>query len=249
MDLSCSSGIQVKGDTVAEIRDDVIIEDHFRLFFNGQYLTTLVASPDRLEDLGAGFIICEGLSDEIESVSVTGNDISVSAVPRKDISLELESSGGFRVMGEAKTVDSSIEITPDGVRAVTGAIESETWRRTGGVHCSVLFCEGDLVTRACDVGRHNTLDKVVGYAARGGLDRSQCVVGCTGRQPAGMVAKVANAGIPIIISRAASTNRGIRAADRAGITLICFSRGDRFTIYTHPERVPDVLERMRQGVP
>jgi FdhD protein len=52
-----------------------------------------------------------------------------------------------------------------------------------------------------------------------------------------MVRKSAHAGIPIIISRAASTDKGIAAAEAAGITLIGFSRGDRFTVYTHPERV------------
>jgi FdhD protein len=55
-----------------------------------------------------------------------------------------------------------------------------------------------------------------------------------------MVIKYAHAGIPIVISRAASTDRGIAAAASLGITLICFSRGDRFTVYTHPERVRDL---------
>ncbi|MDN7025567.1 formate dehydrogenase accessory sulfurtransferase FdhD [Methanoculleus sp. FWC-SCC1] len=249
MEILCRTAIQVKGESVREIHDDIIVEDHFRLFFNGRYLTALVASPDRLEDLGAGFIICEGLADTILSVEVAGRDIYVSAPAHGDISLELESSGGFRVMGEPKSVESSIAITADGVRAVTAAIESDVWRRTGAVHCSVLFCGGDLVTRACDVGRHNTVDKVVGYAALNGIDRSSCIIGCTGRQPAGMVAKMANAGIPIVVSRAASTNRGIAAAERAGITLVCFSRGDRFTVYTHPERVWDVFEQIQKEIP
>uniref|UniRef100_UPI000AF2B6E9 formate dehydrogenase accessory sulfurtransferase FdhD n=1 Tax=Methanoculleus chikugoensis TaxID=118126 RepID=UPI000AF2B6E9 len=100
---------------------------------------------------------------------------------RKDVRLEVESSGGYRVLGEPRSVESPITVTADGIRAVTASIESDTWRRTGGVHCSVLFCDGgELVTRACDVGRHNTVDKVVGHAALRGLDRSTCVLGCTG---------------------------------------------------------------------
>jgi FdhD protein len=83
------------------------------------------------------------------------------------------------------------------------------------------------------------VDKVVGYAILNAVDLSRCVIGCTGRQPAGMIKKDANAGIPVVISRAASTDKGIAAAEAAGITLICFSRGDRFTIYTHPERILD----------
>lgn len=238
------TGIQVNGDEVCEVQDSIIVEGRVRLFLNGEYLTTIVASPERLEDLGAGFVVCEGLAETVESVEVSGGDVHIAAPVKRESLLEMESSGGYRVLGEAKEVDSTITITADGVRAVTAAIESDVWRRTGGVHCSVLFCGGDLVTRACDLGRHNTVDKVVGYATLRGLDRSGCVLGCTGRQPAGMVAKAANAGIPIVVSRAASTDRGILTAERAGITLIGFSRGERFTIYTHPERVPEVLKKL-----
>jgi FdhD protein len=52
-----------------------------------------------------------------------------------------------------------------------------------------------------------------------------------------MVKKAANAGIPVLVSRAASTDQGIATAEATGVTLICFSRGDRFTVYTHPQRV------------
>lgn len=93
------------------------------------------------------------------------------------------------------------------------------------------------MVKSSDVGRHNTVDKVVGHAILNKIDLSRCTIGCTGRQPAGMVKKDANAGIPIVISRAASTDKGIATANAAGITLVCFSRGDRFTIYTHPERI------------
>lgn len=246
MEIVRRAGIQVTGDGVHEVHDDIIVEDQIRLFLNGEYLTALVASPDRLDDLGAGFVVCEGLAETVESVEVSGKDVYVTAPVRKDVRLEVESSGGYRVLGEPRSVASSITVTVDGIRAVTASIESDTWRRTGGVHCSVLFCDGELVTRACDVGRHNTVDKVVGHATLRGLDRSRCTLGCTGRQPAGMVAKAANAGIPIIVSRAASTDRGILTAEEAGITLICFSRGERFTIYTHPERVPEVLKQLEK---
>ncbi len=247
--IVCYTGIQSKDGVVREIHDDIVVEDHFRLFLNGQHLTTLVASPDRLEDLGAGFVICEGLADAIRSVQVSGRDIYVKAPIRQEIRLEIESSGSYHVVGEPKSIESSVTITSEGVRTVTAAIESDAWRRTGGVHCSVLFCNEQMITRACDVGRHNTIDKVVGYAVLNGIDRSRCVIGCTGRQPAGMVAKAANAGIPVVISRAASSNGGIATAERAGVTLICFSRGDRFTVYTHPERVSDVFERLGKNVP
>jgi FdhD protein len=117
------------------------------------------------------------------------------------------------------------------------SIISEIWERTGGAHCSVLFSDGRLIARSEDIGRHNTVDKVVGYAILNNIDLSTCVLGCSGRQPAVMVSKAANAGIPIVISRSAPTDKGIRTADLAGVTLICFARGNRFTVYTHPDRI------------
>jgi FdhD protein len=150
---------------------------------------------------------------------------------------ETGSSGGLSFLSTPPKNISDIRITPDDVIAITKEIETEIWRKTGGVHCSVLFREGQLLAKSSDVGRHNTVDKLVGYAVLNGVDLSRCVIGCTGRQPAGMVRKSAHAGIPIIISRAASTDKGIAAAEAAGITLIGFSRGDRFTIYTHSRRV------------
>ncbi len=246
MEIVCRSGIQVTGDGAREVHDDIIVEDRVRLFLNGELLTTLVASRDRLDELGAGFVISEGLVDEVDSVNVSGNDVHITAPARRDVELATESSGGSCALCEPRSVESSITATVETIRAVTASIESEVWRKTGAVHCSVLFCNGEFVTRACDVGRHNTVDKVVGHAAIRGLDRSTCILGCTGRQPAGMVAKAANAGIPIVVSRAASTDRGILTAEEAGITLVSFSRGERFTIYTHPERVPEVLEELEK---
>lgn len=246
MEIVRRTGIQVTGEGVHEVSDSIIVEGRVRLFLNGDLLTTLVASHDRLDDLGVGFVISEGIVDRVDSVSVSGSDVHITALAWRDLKLATESSGGSCAFGEPKTVESSITITADGIRAVTASIESEAWRKTGGVHCSVLFCGGELVTRACDVGRHNTVDKVVGYAALRGLDRSTCILGCTGRQPAGMVAKAANAGIPIVVSRAATTDRGILTAENAGLTLIGFSRGERFTIYTHPERVPRVLKELEK---
>jgi len=107
----------------------------------------------------------------------------------------------------------------------------------------VLFLDGKLVVRSSDVGRHNTVDKVVGFAILHGIDLSRCILGCTGRQAAGMVSKAANAGVPIVISKAASTNKGISTADQSGVTLICFARGRRFTIYTHPYRIAGISQR------
>ena len=233
-------GIQVNGAEATEIDDEVVVEDRFQLVFNNKPVTEMIASRDMLRELGAGFVITEGLARNVDKVKLDGDRILVFS----DLGCETKagrrvigSSGGTSILCEPGTVSSGIRITREDVISTTKEIETEIWRRTGGVHCSVLMCEGKCIVRSSDVGRHNTVDKVVGYAVLNGIDLSRCVIGCTGRQPAGMVKKSASAGIPIIISRAATTDKGIATAEAAGITLVSFSRGDRFTVYTHPHRI------------
>lgn len=239
-------GIQVRNGKAAVIEDTVIRESRFSLFLNGKYFTGMVASDDQLEELGAGFVICQGLCERVEGVSVRGDQIYVDAPITGDLLQEIISTGAVGVRRPFQSVHSSLTLDIETIHSITGEIETETWRQTGGVHCAVLFYRNDLVVRSGDVGRHNTVDKAVGYAVLKGIDRSWCVLGCTGRQPRDMVTKAAHAGIPVVISRAASTDQGIETARKAGITLICFSRGERFTVYTHPERIKG-LDTLHMG--
>jgi len=237
MNTVTMQGIQVRNGHPRAIHDTVVRESRFSLYLNGTYFTGMVASNDQLEELGAGFVTCQGISGRVDNVTVTGGEIHVSAPITGDLLREIISTGAIGVRRPFLPVTSSLSLTTDDVYRITGEIETETWRRTGGVHCSVLFHERKLLVKASDLGRHSTVDKVVGHAVLRGIDRSRCILGCTGRQPRDMVTKAAHAGIPVVISRAASTEQGIETARKAGITLICFSRGDRFTVYTHPERV------------
>jgi FdhD protein len=241
MNLDHHRGIRVRNGEISEINDAIVIEDRFQILFNDCLVTDMIASRDQLLELGAGFVITEGLTRCVDKVKIDGDRILVYTDRGCDVSRskkEVGSSGGTSIHAVPGKVSSDIRITPEDVYSCTREIETEVWRKTGAVHCSVLFSEGKCVIKSSDVGRHNTVDKVVGHAILNRIDLSRCVIGCTGRQPAGMIKKDANAGIPIVISRAASTDKGIAAADAAGITLVCFSRGDRFTIYTHPERIP-----------
>ena len=247
MDLREYPAIQVSGGKITELKDTICTERVFRLCLNAQFLTELVASPEQLQELGAGFVVCEGLAQVVDAVHVSGNEIRVHAEVDGEIQWELRSCAGVGLRGEPRRVKSSITIEPQDVFRIRRAIDSEAWKKTGGLHCSVLFSNNRLVVRSIDVGRHNTIDKVVGFAVLNNIDLSACVVGCSGRQPAGMVSKIATAGIPIIVSKAASTDKGILTAEKAGVTLICFARDERFTIYTHPHRVRGIATGVVQS--
>jgi len=243
MNLYRCPAIRVNKDNVAKIKDNICIEDTFRLYLNDEPLVELIASPGQLKELGAGFVVCEGLAQGVDNVRVSGNEIRVSAAKTSgNFEKELRSGGGLGIRKTPRKVTSSLVIRKEDVFKVISEIESEVWKKTGGVHCSVLFSNKNLIVKSSDVGRHNTIDKVIGFAILNNIDLSTCVIGCTGRQPAGMISKNANAGIPIIISKAAPTDKGISIADAVGITLVCFARDGRFTVYTHPYRIYEIAE-------
>ncbi|WML67839.1 MAG: Sulfur carrier protein FdhD [Methanoregula sp. SKADARSKE-2] len=263
-------GIQVNDPEAAEIEDAVAVEDRFELVLNNKPVTEMIASREMLREHGAGFVITEGLARNVDTVRLDGDRILVTSDLGCETGAGRRvtgSSGGTTCVSRdrdrpvsptgalpgvpspdplspgLRSADlwaSGIRITREEVISTTREIETEIGRRTGGVHCSMLVCEGRCLVKSSDLGRHNTIDKVVGYAALNGIELSRCALGCTGRQPSGMVRKCANAGIPIIISRAATTDKGIATAEAAGITLVSFSRGARFTVYTHPHRIADL---------
>ena len=112
------------------------------------------------------------------------------------------------------------------------------FKRTGATHCAILFSkDGEPVISAEDLGRHNSVDKVIGGGLMKRVDFGECWLAVSGRLPADMVLKPALVGIPLVASVSAPTLSGVKAGQRAGITVIGFTRGGRLNCYSHPERV------------
>lgn len=235
--LSTTSATRFTEKGPEPVFDEIVHEERFRIYLNGECISHQVASPDLLAELGAGFVINENLAETVENVSVRGDEIYVEADQTESAEWITESASGLTNIKKPRYVSSLLQITPETVFSVFEAIQSEQWQKTGGFHNAVLCSEGKILIRCPDIGRHNTVDKAVGYAELHDIDRTACYLGCTGRQPEGMVKKVANAGIPVVISRAATTDLGILVATETNLTLIGFARQGRFTIYSHPERI------------
>lgn len=114
----------------------------------------------------------------------------------------------------------------------------EIFRGTGGTHGAGIFnAHGAAEVVAEDVGRHNALDKVVGWCAMREVFLEDKILVLSGRISYEMALKAVRVRIPVVISMAAPTSLGLRVADTAGLTVVGFSDGKRFNVYTHPWRV------------
>jgi len=235
----------IQGDRTQEIEDWVAVEGSYDLYLNDTLVDTIVVSPADLEAHALGYVVTEGLlkPEDVTGVEREGDQVIVRTAVEKIIPCKaayqnvLYRRGEW---GEIPTVSSPLKVSPALIIECACQISehSESWKKTGGIHCSVLFDqEGRVIQAAEDIGRWNTVDKVVGYALLHRISLPETILGCSGRQPEGMVLKAARAKIPIVVTKAAVIDRGIEAAEQLGVTLIGFARADRFTIYAHPERV------------
>lgn len=226
-----------KGLAVKKIRP-VCIEEKVSIIFNGRHVASLIVSPGEYDELGAGFVITQGLCSKVESVRVENKNIIVDGLETgKNVAPVIESSGGLVPLSNNRTIISDITISTADIFKIIASIVSDLWAKTGGAHCSVLYLKDTIIAKSSDVGRHNTVDKVVGRAVLNGITLNECILGCTGRQPEGMIAKALNAGIPIIVTKSATTDKGAELAEKSGITLIARVKDESFEVYSRAERI------------
>lgn len=149
---------------------------------------------------------------------------------------------------EAVRKSSHFELAGDGVRLPLEMLAAlpdrlregqKVFDRTGGVHAAGLFsADGELLCLREDVGRHNAVDKVVGWALRTGLlPLRGTVLQVSGRASFELVQKAQLAGIPVLAAVSAPSALSVDLAKDAGLTLIGFSRGTSLNCYSAPERI------------
>jgi FdhD protein len=128
----------------------------------------------------------------------------------------------------------TIVALPAGLRA-----SQKVFDRTGGLHAAGLFSvDGTLLSLREDVGRHNAVDKVVGEAVLAGdLPLAERLLQVSGRLSFEIVQKAGRAGIPIVSAVSAPSSLAVETAEHLGMTMVGFVRGERFNVYTHPERI------------
>ena len=240
--VTTCSAVRYANGRREQIEDPVAVETEVTLFLNGKKTISLPASADSLGEFGAGFFTASGLIQQIHSVDVRGSSVYVEADPAKsaksaDLAKSTEPAGEIELPPMSCPETDTVTVTADEIRDMAAALDTDLWQETGGLHTAALYYRHTKAAVFSDIARRNAAEKAVGYMVLHGLDPKDCILASTGRQPQDMVEIAARAGIPVVISRAAATASGIAAAEKLGITLVCFARGGRFTVYAHPERV------------
>ncbi|HTL83743.1 MAG TPA: formate dehydrogenase accessory sulfurtransferase FdhD [Acidimicrobiia bacterium] len=227
-------------------------------------LVVTMRTPGNDFELAAGFCLTEGIvrsSAEIESIAYClggeGEQLYnvVTVRLRRPITAEVRQRSFFAnsscgVCGKAALDDVEVRCDPVArgpsvaARVVSQlpnalAEHQRLFSETGGLHAAARFTpDGELIAVREDVGRHNALDKLIGHALLDdALPMTDNVLLVSGRLSFELVQKAAVAGLPILCAVSAPSSLAVAAAERFGQTMIGFVRGERFNVYTHPDRV------------
>jgi len=240
--------IRIDAEKCEKGRHEVIEEAPMALFVNGRHAMTAMMSPVQLEDFVTGYLFTEQIIrnvDEIESIRIEKNRMSVITKnlfkvlgPKKTILSGCGGSTSFIDTAKLPKIASDYTISTADIWTVQKAVlNSELHVKTGGIHIVALLDRAKVLAVSEDIGRHNALDRVIGYGLRNTIDLSKTWVIVSGRISSEMVRKCLIAGIPIIVSRGATTTLAVETADKTGLTVVGFARGGRMVVYTHARRV------------
>ena len=240
--------VKVDGASAKEGIHPVVEEVPVMILVNGRHLATAMMSPVRLEEFVVGHLFTEGIirsRDAIESVQVEKGTIRVLTRdhlrplgPKRTILSGCGGSASFLDPAKLPKITSDYTVdTPRIAEAMKGVLDSEIHRLTGGVHVVGLASDRGVLCVREDIGRHNAMDRAIGYGLTEGIDLARTFVVSSGRISSEMARKCLVAGIPIVVSRSATTALAVELAEKNGLTICAFARGSRMNVYTHTHRI------------
>ncbi len=243
---------RVNGESTLELDDPVAVEQRLRILVNGTPVLSLLCSPVMVRELVTGLLMTEGIirgewcAERMSIVYSENGEITVDVPAEGEVVLEggtITSGcvGGitFEIPAEEVPVAGGPYLTSADLVSLFRTFQqaSTLYNLTGCVHTAAVSDGRHLIVLAEDIGRHNAVDKAVGYCLLEGIPLSDKIMLVSGRLSSEMAKKCSRWGIPMVVSRTAPTTRAIEIAERRGITMIGFMRGKRFNIYTAPERI------------
>jgi FdhD protein len=235
-------------------RDHVAVEEPLEIRIGGSPVAVTMRTPGHDEELALGFCLSEGLRPAgarlPDDLAVNTVDVDAPGFDPARLQRSFYTTSSCGVCGkgaldavavEAPRVTADLRVPlalvsslPDRLREAQAAFAV-----TGGLHATGLFtADGELLCVREDVGRHNALDKVVGWAfGAGRLPLAGNVLCVSGRLSFELVQKAAVAGCPVLVAVGAPSSLAVELAADRGVTLCGFVRGGTANVYTEPWRI------------
>lgn len=245
---------------VRQVQDSLAGEEPLEIRIGGIPLTVTMRTPGHDLELAAGFLLTEGIIQTVDQIANLHIVASNNSVKKNVVEVELKdtdfssadlqrnfvAASGCGICGKAsinairlrdlQRPDDRFHIDPEILCGLPGALRSqqEVFSRTGGLHAAALFDDaGQLIVLREDIGRHNAVDKIAGWAL---LERKlplfQQVMLVSGRGCFEIAQKALVAGIPVLASVSAPSSLAVKLARELSLTLVGFLRGRRFVVYS-----------------
>ena len=208
------------------VESAIISEFSVDLYVNDEQRIKLVCTPTHIMELAVGRLISEGYitcTDEIESAYMDEKGENVSfRISKTDAPLKEE----YVVMEDAFYETEWIFRMIDAFTK-----EGQLHKKTKAAHSCILGRKGEVLFQCEDIGRHNAMDKAIGYMYLNKIKPQECMLFTSGRVPTEMAHKAIMAGIPVLISKAVPTDRALKMAQQYNMKLICKAWPDSFEIF------------------
>jgi FdhD protein len=234
--------------------DAVAVEEPLEIRINGEPVAVTMRTPGHDEELALGFLLSEGIrprrADVPEDLAANTIEVEADGYDPSRLERHFYTSSSCGVCGkgaleavavEAPAVASDLRASPELVAQLPGRLREQqaAFAETGGLHATGLFdAGGELLCLREDVGRHNAMDKVIGWAfGEQRLPLADSILCVSGRLSFELVQKAAVAGCPIVVAVGAPSSLAVELARDRGVTLCGFVREGRVNLYSEEWRV------------
>lgn len=242
-----------------EVPDVLALEAPLTIFFNDEEIVTLLCTPSHVEELAVGFLAGEGFlkgSDEMISVAAdqekgliwVNGKVPPLSLRKTFLKRYLTSGCGkgttFYNLDDAKIMPLPVTgktVNPGALLLAARELQVQPslFKETGATHGALLLGQEGVVCFREDIGRHNAVDKILGKCFRENIPLADKSLVTTGRISSEILLKTAKLGIGVLASRSAPTSLAVELAQKLGVTVVGFARGDKMNVYTFPERLED----------
>ena len=237
-------------DFLEEREDLIAVEKRLRVSVNGREVLSLYCTPFMVRELVVGMFMTEDIIKGgwcAERMSIEyGEDVLVDIPAEGEVSTDgaVITSGciggiTFPKRLSLQKIEDPFQITAAALKELFRKFQSasDLYKLTGCVHSAALSDGAEILCLAEDIGRHNAVDKIIGYAILENIPFAGKIMLASGRLSSEIVSKCSKWGIPVVASRTSPTSLALDIAGQSGVTVAGFVRADRLNVYTSPQRI------------